>query len=182
MGEREENIFTAVNRNALMEQLFEQYAIDVKRTAFLYVKDVSKAEDILQDVFISCYNSFDTFRGECTYKTWLIRITVNKCRDHARRWSFRNIFSRKDVGEHLVDVRTPELLAIGNETGAELRIAVFGLPLKLREVIILYYYQELSIWEISKLLDLNESTVKTRLYRARTSLKEMLKGGDYHWE
>ncbi|WP_223702170.1 sigma-70 family RNA polymerase sigma factor [Sutcliffiella deserti] len=182
MGEFDEVSHSAANKKDLMEQLFEQYATEVKRIAFLYLKDVSQTEDILQDVFISCYKNFDTFRGECSYKTWLIRITVNKCRDHLRRWSFRKIFSRDNVGEKLVEVNTPETMALWMEKGTELGQTVLQLPIKLREVIILFYYQELNISEISYMLNVNENTVKTRLHRARKSLKEVLKGGDYEWE
>ncbi|CAG9622488.1 sigma-70 family RNA polymerase sigma factor [Sutcliffiella rhizosphaerae] len=168
-----------LNKKDFVEQLFNRYATEVKRTAYLYLKDINLAEDVLQEVFIACYKKLEEFREECSYKTWLIRITVNKCRDHLRRWSFWNIFFSKDAGDKLVETKTPENQAVVSEEEKEIGMAILQLPIKLREVIILFYYQELGIKEISSILEINENTVKTRLHRARSSLKEVLRGGDF---
>jgi RNA polymerase sigma factor (sigma-70 family) len=157
-----------------VESLLNQYGTELKRIAYLYVKDHSLTEDILQEVFISCYKQMDFFREESSYKTWLIKITINKCKDALKRWSFRNIIYKENLDSSLVETRTPEFHTVSKLDDIQIAKHILALPIKFREVIILFYYQDLSIEEISLLLDLKGNTVKTRLHRARTKLKDSL--------
>ncbi|MFC4323049.1 sigma-70 family RNA polymerase sigma factor [Litchfieldia salsa] len=158
------------NKANLIEWLLNEYGTEIKRLAFLYVKDQSLTEDILQEVFISCYKNIDSFRDESSYKTWLIRITINKCKDSLKRWSFRNLVYRGEI-DLVYDLNSPEKQTVSEAEGQLLMKEVLDLPLKFREVIILFYYQDMTIDEISKLLEINQNTVKSRLHRARTKLK-----------
>ncbi|MGD6992958.1 sigma-70 family RNA polymerase sigma factor [Sutcliffiella horikoshii] len=96
------------SKESLLEGLIDDYGTELKRIAFLYVKDESLAEDIIQEVFISCYHHLDSFRKESSYKTWLIRITVNKSKDALKLWSFRNFVSKAEVEPRFFEVNTPE--------------------------------------------------------------------------
>ncbi|WP_100333949.1 sigma-70 family RNA polymerase sigma factor [Bacillus alkalisoli] len=169
-----------LENHELMESLIDEYGTDLKRLAYMYIKDHALAEDILQDVFVSCYKNINNFRMESSYKTWLVKITINKCKDTLKRWSFRNLIFKEKVSSININQTTPEHVLIENEEDILLYEQVMKLPIQFREVIILFYYEELHIEEISSLLGVKVNTVKTRLHRARQKLKEMLKGSGMH--
>nr|WP_304217132.1 sigma-70 family RNA polymerase sigma factor [Fredinandcohnia onubensis] len=171
---KRELVNTEEDKIQKVESLLNQYGTELKRIAYLYVKDHSLTEDILQEVFISCFMQMDYFREESSYKTWLIKITINKCKDALKRWSFRNIIYKDNLDSSLAETRTPELHTVSKLDDIHLAKHILALPIKFREVIILFYYQDLSIEEISLILDVKNSTVKTRLHRARTKLKDAL--------
>ncbi|WP_378139682.1 sigma-70 family RNA polymerase sigma factor [Chryseomicrobium palamuruense] len=156
------------------EKMVDNYGEALMRLAFTYVKNRQVAEDIVQDVFIRAYEKIDDFRGESSYQTYLYRMTVNRCHDHFRSWSFRNlIFSDKNFNykrqENSVET---EMLSetVHNVLGEE----ILSLPLKYREVIVFHYYKEYSINQIANILAISTNTVKTRLRRAKAKLKEKM--------
>ncbi|MYL49973.1 sigma-70 family RNA polymerase sigma factor [Halobacillus litoralis] len=162
----------------ILVDLMESYGGMVVRIAFTYVKDQQLAEDLAQDVFIRCYQHLHTFEHRSSYKTWVYRITINHCKDHVRSWSFRNLIPfepmKMEKGKETTSISDQILKEEENQV---LFQKVLKLSVKLREVIIFYYYEELSVEEVAELLGVNVNTVKTRLHRARNSLKRMLKGG-----
>jgi RNA polymerase sigma factor (sigma-70 family) len=161
--------------------LMEEYGDMVVRLAFTYVKQKQLAEDISQEVFISCYKSLDRFQNKATYKTWLYRITVNKCKDLLKSWSFKNIYYKDVISSLIKNGTNPsDASVIEKEEKEWVFERVLTLPIKLREVVILHYYEELSITDISVLIGINSNTVKTRLHRARSILKNSLKGESFH--
>lgn len=164
------------NRNTLIEQLMKEHGEGLARLAFTYVKDKGRAEEIVQDVFIKAYQKMEQFRGESTIKTWLYRITINRCRDELRSSSFRRIFLSNEGIEVSVPFNgpTPDTTLIEKEREKELGSVILNLPVKFREVIILFYYQDKSIVEISNLLKITQNTVKTRLFRARKKIGEKI--------
>lgn len=171
-----------ISRDQLLESLIEDYGTELKRVAYLYVKDQALAEDIIQEVFISCYHHLDSFRQESSYRTWLMRITVNKSKDALKRWSFRNFISKAEIEPDVLEQNTPESATVSGMEKKELIQEVLKLPIKLREVIILFYYKDLSVEEISTILQLNENTIKTRLFRAREKLKIKLERSENAWK
>ena len=151
-----------------LEALMESYGTQVKRLCCLYLKDMSLAEDAAQETFIKVWRSLPRFRGECSERTWLMRIAVNTCRDMHRSSWFRRLDRRV----------TPEdlpLAAPGPEEPA-LAEAIIRLPLRDREVLLLRYYERLSADEIAHMLQQPLNTVKSRLTRAKKKLKQMLEG------
>ncbi|MEH7514259.1 sigma-70 family RNA polymerase sigma factor [Gottfriedia acidiceleris] len=171
---RKETSRAAENSHMCNEQLLvwlmEEYGDTIVRLAYTYVKQKQVAEDIAQEVFISCYNGLDRFQKKASYKTWLYRITINKCKDYVGSWSYKHIrykdFLSILMKETLVPSEVKEL-----EENRGIFNKTLALPIKLREVIILHYYEDLSINEISESLAINSNTVKTRLHRARKKLK-----------
>ncbi|HEU5138534.1 MAG TPA: sigma-70 family RNA polymerase sigma factor [Bacillales bacterium] len=159
----------------LVEALMEQYGSDLKKLAFSYVKDWGKAEDISQDVFVICYKKIKMFRGDSALKTWLYRITVNRCKDWMKSWPFRHIrvgwpkFMREKVGIS----PSPEGEFLRRNENQLLADKVMALPLKYKEVIVLHYYSGLKSEEIGESLGQNVKTVRTRLRRARGLLRKM---------
>lgn len=181
MGEYIEVFEQPNDKTKIVEKLLDEYGRDIKRLAFLYVKDHALAEDILQEVMIACFKNIGTFRHESSYKTWLLKITINKCKDLLRKWSFKNIVYKKNVDYQTVDEITPETKTMVSFDEQHLIKEVMLLPIKFREVIILFYYQELSLEEISLIMNTNVNTVKTRLHRAKKRIKESMKGREEEW-
>ncbi|MFE8700623.1 sigma-70 family RNA polymerase sigma factor [Cytobacillus sp. FJAT-54145] len=161
------NKVTLLPKEEQLVWLMEEYGDMVIRLAYTYVKQQQLAEDISQEVFISCYQNLNRFQNRSTYKTWLYRITVNKCKDYLKSWSFKNI-QYKDIISSFLMSTTPsaDSAFIYLEEKEDLFEKVLTLPVKFREIIILHYYEDLSVNDISELLGLNLNTVKTRLHRA----------------
>ncbi|ETI70660.1 sigma-70 family RNA polymerase sigma factor [Neobacillus vireti] len=164
-----------LDREDKLKWLMSTYGNDVIRVAYTYLKQRQLAEDVAQDVFIKCYEKMDDFRNESSYKTWILKITVNKCKDVLKSWAFKNLLFTDYFGNKQED-RTIESKLLKKEESQLISQQVMELPLKLREVIILFYYQEFSIEEISVLLKVNSNTIKTRLHRGRLKLKQSFEG------
>ena len=152
----------------------------VLRTAFYYVQDRMIAEDIAQEVFLRAYRHMADFRGASDVKTWLYRIAANVSKDYLRSWNYRKTvlaqaLFRKETAE------SAEQEALSRIHTSELARQVLALPVKYREVIVLYYFEQLKSREIAALLDLNESTVRVRLARGIGKLKQEMKGGEAAW-
>ncbi|WP_349410075.1 sigma-70 family RNA polymerase sigma factor [Pseudalkalibacillus sp. SCS-8] len=168
-----------MSREDRLNWLMDEYGDSIVRLAYTYTKQKQMAEDIAQDVFIKCYEKLDTFREESSYRTWLYRITVNTCKDALKSWSYRNLFFTDIISpKWLRPHRSTEIEIVVDEESRMISEKVLALPVKLREVIILHYYEELSTEEVAQLLKLNQNTVKSRLYRGRLQLKKMLDGGE----
>lgn len=171
---------------AALEQLMAEYGTKVLHLAHFYLKDRHLAEDVAQEVFLKAYHHWNSFRGESSVYTWLYRITVNLCRDKARTAWWRRLVPVADPRqgeadrewEQVAPEGTPEELLLEKDQQEQLLQLIEGLPPHYREVLLLYYYQDLTTVEIATVLSSNENTVKTRLFRARQLLKESLaKGG-----
>ncbi len=149
------------------------------RVAYLYVKDWAIAEEIVQDVFFAYYRQQERFEQRSSLKTYLVKITVHKSHDYLRSWKNKRhiLFEKLHIG---VSKRSPETNLIEKDERRIVTAAMFELPINYREVIILYYYQELKVREIAEVLTCTENTVKTRLRRARQILQEKLDKS--HWE
>jgi RNA polymerase sigma-70 factor, ECF subfamily len=162
------------NKEQLLITLMNSHAEKLIRLSYTYIKDWGKAEDIVQDVFITCFTKLETYRGDASLQTWLYRITVNRCKDYLKSWAFKNIkFNDVILSFTKSKLELPELCLVTKDDHQELSEKVLSLSLKYREVIILHYYEELSIKQISELLNVKISTVKVRLSRGRLLLKGM---------
>jgi RNA polymerase sigma-70 factor, ECF subfamily len=162
----------------LIERLIDDYEQQILKLTYFYVHDWSAAQDICQEVFIKAYNALDDFNQESTYKTWIYRIAINKCKDYKKSAYFRkntivDRFHRILNKEVAANPEDELLKSEHNDTVAQ---HIFSLPIKYREAIILYYYEDLSTDEIGDLLKVNPSTVRTRLNRGREKLKEKMGG------
>jgi RNA polymerase sigma-70 factor, ECF subfamily len=162
-----------LDKDELLERAMEEYGQAVLYMAYSYVKDHGLAEDIAQEAFVKFYGKVDSFRGESNLKTLLMRITINQCKDHLKRWDMRKILFTNKVSEILHERGNPEMKAIDGEKRDELHSKLLKLPVKYREVLFLHYYQELKVNEMAEVLELNPSTVKTRLKTGRDRLYRM---------
>lgn len=147
----------------------------VYRIAYTYLRNKSDAEDISQEVFLKLYLREEPFKDAESEKAWLIRVALNACCNLKKSfWQAK----REDMPENMPSSET--------FTTEESRLyhAVFELPDKYRVVILLYYYEEYSVKEISDITGVNPSTIQTRLDRGRKRLKKALEkqGGFYYGE
>lgn len=153
-----------------LERLVAQYQGAVLRTCYLYLCDRSQAEDAVQETFLKVYRNLDSFRGESSEKTWILKIAMRTCYDmNHSGWS--RFFNRRITPEMLPEASVPF-----TERDDALTQAVMRLPEKLRRVIILYYYQGLNVREIAETLGITQPSVSNRMKRGREKLKAALEG------
>lgn len=160
----------APDRGREFGRLVELYQGPVLRMCVLTLRDKTLAEDATQETFLKVYRALDTFRGESSEKAWIMKIAVHTCWDINRSAWFR--FMNRRVTPDML----PEPPAGSDEKDDELTSAVMMLPMKLREVILLYYYQGMKVNEIADALSISQSSVSGRLNRARGKLKNLLEG------
>ena len=161
------------NTEELFDNLVLEYQMPLKRLCFMYLRDMTLAEDAVQDTFLKVYKNMDQFREGCSMKTWIMKIGVNTCRDMLRSAWFRH-HDRRIVPEEL---QIPAEERPQPEETDDLGQAILKLPVKYKDVILLYYYQDMSQDEIAEILQTSASTVSRRLKRAQEKLRDVLKGG-----
>ena len=154
-----------------IEYMIDEYGDDVLRLCLLYLGDRQLAEDAFQLTMTKAWRQLHAFRGESSVKTWLSRIAANACRDMLRSGWFR-LMKRSEPEEKLFSAAAPD-----DGEARELRSLVLSLPGKYREVIVLYYYEDMKVREIAQLLGMPAASVSSRLRRARAMLKIELEGG-----
>ncbi|MBW3110318.1 sigma-70 family RNA polymerase sigma factor [Bacillus sp. MCCB 382] len=169
---------TKTHSDHLIETLIDQYETQITKLAYIYVQDWSTAQDICQEVFIKAYHSLGSFNQNSSYKTWIYRIAVNQCKDYKKSAYFRRntVVDKFHRMFNKEIAATPEQELIQTEENNSVSAQIFALPMKYREIILLYYYEELTTDEIGELLNLKASTVRTRLDRGRQKLKTLLQG------
>mgnify|MGYP001337965660 CR=1 FL=1 len=163
-------------QNHDIESLIEDYGNDVLRIAYMYVKDTHTAEDMFQEVFIKVNKNLGKFKGNSSIKTWIIRITINTCKDYLKSAWNKRVVPIKDYQQDNIVSDSDFKEIESKDTADMIKETVLGLPDKYRDVILCVYYGDMSIVEAAEVLDIAEGTVKSRLYRARNKLKPILEG------
>ncbi len=153
---------------ALPEAVFERYADVVYRLAFVRTENKYDAEDILQEVFLRYMKVWGKMESEEHIKAMLIRITLNCTGSLLTSAWFKRTEALSDT-----------LPSVREEKDYDTLGEVLKLPIKYRTVIHLHYYMGYSVEEIARILNSNPNTVKTRLFRGREKLKNILKADDF---
>ncbi|NLJ97613.1 MAG: sigma-70 family RNA polymerase sigma factor [Clostridiales bacterium] len=159
-----------------IEALIEEYGNDVLRTAYMYVKDVHTAEDIFQEVFIKVDKNLTNFRGNSSIKTWIIRITINACKDYLKSAYKRRVIPMEEYQEDAIVSQSDYDEVENQDTSDLIKKSILSLPTKYRDIVLCVYFQEMTILEAANTLKIPEGTAKSRLSRAREKLKDMLEG------
>ena len=143
----------------------DKYRPMLFRLAYSCTGDISVCDDIIQEVFLKLYSCNKKFNSEEGKKAWLIRVTVNKCRNYRKAWWYRN---RNDLSDNSSkeDNTDDEIIA--------LKSALDSLKPTYRQVVFLHYYEGYTAAEIGKLLNLSVTAVTTRLQRGREMLRKYL--------
>ena len=168
-----ENKESEVPYDGRLSRWMDVYGDELVRLAYGVLKDSYLAQDAAQDAFVKAWKGMASFRGDCSEKTYLIKILMNTCRDYLRTSWMKRLDRRiplDQLPEPYADATMPDRTVI--ET-------VLALPVKLRSVILLRYWQQLKIREIGEALSLPCETVKKRLIRANQKLGTQLKGWYY---
>lgn len=144
--------------------LAQRYMDTIFRIAYSYLRSQADADDVTQDVLIQLYKTDTAFESDDHLKHWLIRVTVNRCKNIFRS-PWRKVEDIADY-ENSLTFEAPE--------HRELFDAVMALDKRYRLPVLLYYYEGYSQKEIAGLLGVPEETIRTRLFRARGKLKTTL--------
>lgn len=153
-----------------MERLIIEYGDAVFRMCYLYLKDYHLAEDAAQETFIKAMKHYDSFKRNSSEKTWLTRIAINCCKNMMRMNWFRLGRGQLKENEQTFSVDPIENVLERNS----ITKAIQSLEVHDRELIILYYYQELSMKEIAQVIGKSENATIQRMKRAREKLKKIL--------
>ncbi|MBI3118345.1 MAG: sigma-70 family RNA polymerase sigma factor, partial [Candidatus Hydrogenedentes bacterium] len=159
------------------ESLVRLYRNDVYALSYHFLRNREEAWDVSQEVFIKVYRSLKHFRGEASFKSWLLRITANQCKDQLKKRRldtvpFEDALKADAPGESLGPGRQSE----ASELGAVIERAVASLPPKHRTAFILREMEGLSYQEMAEAMGCNLGTVMSRLHHARKKLQEALAG------
>ncbi len=151
-------------------QLMAQHKTQLMRMAYMYLGDLALAEEAVQDTFLKAYAHLDRFRGESSKGTWLTKIAINTCKDMRRTSWFRN---RKNTVT--LDC-VPDCGEEDTYTDDTVLKAVMALSDKDKQVILLRFYQNMTVPEVAHVLSISVSGATSRLNRAKDHLRSMLKG------
>ena len=161
------------------EELVRRYEKRVYAIALRSAGSPEDAADITQDVFLRAWRSIESFRGDSGFSTWLFRITMNICVDHARHRQTQPqtmaLTNDEDEERPIHDTApTPEEQLDNSELGRELAAALDEVSEEHRRIVLLRDVSGMSYTEIAEILEISEGTVKSRLARARIALRKVL--------
>ena len=159
-----------VNNNDPILLAFHNHADMVRRICFLYLHDSTDADDVFQEVFLKLLQNTTPFTSAEHEKAWLIRVTINKCKDTLKSFWRKNTQLTSSAELPLMDPDENELLQI-----------VLSLPQKYKDVIYLYYYEEYTVPQMAKLLKQKENTIYSNLHRAKKLMKQKLEGKEHEY-
>jgi len=166
----------------VFSRLIDNYKNMVYNLAYRMSNSPHEAEDISQEAFMRAYQSLARFNPSYKFSTWLYQITLNIIRDRLKKKELNYVSLdtpiETDDSEFYPQpedlTNNPEQIMARQEDAQAVQQAIYSLPLKYREVIVLRHLQDLSYIEIGNILKLPPGTVKVRLYRAREQLKKIL--------
>lgn len=165
------------------EDIVNRYETIVVRFVYSIIRDKQLAEDITQEVFISVYNKLYTFDSRYKFSNWILRIAKNRCIDYVRKYKKMNEASIDEVVNITSREVSPEETIVFKETKHIIEKYVSGLNELDKQIILLRYSQKSTFSDISKILEISESSVKRRYYKVKDQFKKYMevneKGCEY---
>lgn len=159
------------SKSNIFTELIEENKLRFYKTAKIILKKNDDIYDALQDALLSMYQNYDTLRDKSLFSTWGTRIVINKCYDFLRKQK-NNVVALDEKVENNVEISSSDEYDV-DKYGIKQAINKY-LSEEQKLVIILFYYDDYSLKDISNILDIPEGTVKSRLSKARDILKEKL--------
>jgi len=156
---------------AALTRLMQNYEKEVVKLCFLYLHDLTLAEDAAQETFLKAYRAWNRFRGDCAEKTWLMRIAINTCKD-VRRTAWHRLVDRRVALEKLPPPAEPP-----REENVLITLEVMNLPAREREAVLLRCYQGMTVNETAQALRISPTAVSKRLKKAFDRLRSLGEGG-----
>jgi len=172
---------------AAFDQLVTNYSADVNAMLYRLTNDHEEAADLVQETFLKALRSINSFRGDCSLKTWLFRIAINESRNRFRWWKRRRRDTTFSLDSTIGDSETavwetmadnavsPEEAAMRREQTQRLEQALASLKSVYREAVTLCDIEGFSYEECAQALETNVGTVKSRLSRGREELRQRLR-------
>lgn len=160
---------------AAFEKIVGRYSAEVAALANRLLCWPGEVDDVTQDIFLAAFLSLKDFRRQCSLKTWLFTITINKCRSYR----YRRMLRGRQLSCAADKARLPLVSTVADnpmkaDTFESIRRVVAAMPAKYREPVVLRYLQELETDEISQILGISRNTLNVRLSRARKRLQQEL--------
>lgn len=157
------------------EALVQRYRNDVFGLAYHFVRNREEAWDLSQEVFLKAYNGLHKFRGDSSFKTWLLRITANQCKDSFKKRRVNTTSLEDGQAAQAVSIRPSPRETLENRELAEaIDAAVSALPVKHRTAFILREFEGLSYDEMAQVMRCRLGTVMSRLHHARKRVQQHL--------
>ena len=163
---------------AAIEALIRQHEAGVFRLALSIVGEAAEAQEITQETFIAALRSLPRYKEKQSFKAWLYVIALNQSRSHLRKRKFLDKLKAATTSLFRLETQkqaSPEETIIHAEKEAAIWNEINKLDERHRIVLLLRYFQELSVAEISEILNVSEGTIHSRLYTARERLRNALK-------
>ncbi len=168
------------------DQLAEKYYKRIYNLAYRFVNDPEEANDLAQEIFTAAYQNIKRFRGDAKFSTWLFQIASNRGKNRFKYLKRRGLLGSRSTGEgddereqldsSIPDTRgNPEELLASAQMQKLVQEAIDGLDPDHKEIVVLRDIEGFSYEEIAQMLNLPEGTTKSRLHRARMTVKEKLK-------
>jgi RNA polymerase sigma-70 factor (ECF subfamily) len=159
------------------EELYRQHAGRLYNLVFRMAGTAQEAEDLLQDVFLQAHRKLASFRGDSTLATWLYRLAMNQCLDHLRTRQVRMGRATDSLDEeHAAEPVAPAPALPTAISRIDLERAIARLPEGCRAAFLLHDVEGFEHQEIAQILGVAIGTSKSQVHKARTKLREMLKG------
>lgn len=156
------------------EELYHRYQPYVYNVVYGIVQNPDDARDVTQDVFLHVYDSLSRFRGGSSLSTWLYRVAVNAAITHVRKQKRHPHIPLDALREFRAETDTePEQQIARIEAQQAVQEVLAQLPEQQRAVLVLRYFQELSLEEIAEVMNCSVAAVKVRLHRARNSFRRL---------
>lgn len=149
-----------------IDKTINEYGDMVTRICMMNLRNSEDAKDCFQEVFIKLYHYQQDFKDDEHLKAWLIRVSINTCKDYQRKFY-----------KHMIDIE--DLIITDQQVELKLLPILLTLKPKYKNILYLHYYEGYKINEISMILNINENTIKSRLNRGRKILKSKL-GDEYN--
>ena len=156
------------------EKIVEHYSAEVAALANRLLGWPGEVEDVTQDIFLAVFVGLRKFRCECSLRTWLFAITINRCRTYRQRRLLRLRGFPRTARTMSSPSDTAHKTAADAEAFERVRRAVATLPARYREPVVLRYLQGLGTEEIGRILGISTNAVNVRLNRARGRLRDRL--------
>ncbi|GAA0615294.1 RNA polymerase sigma factor [Virgibacillus siamensis] len=166
---------------AAMEVLTRRYYKSIFSFVYRKVGNKDSAYDLTQDIFIKMIKKIDTYSNKGSFKSWLYTLAVNHCRDYWKSADYKVTSKQSELPDYLSNEQNQvPYIFEKKETREQVKAAVEELPEYQKEVVLLKYFHDLKIRDISEVTKAKESTVKSRLRQGLSKLEVIIRRGEKH--
>lgn len=180
MENREDNIWIeqVLNGDEMpFRHLVEKYQNLVFAIAFRILGNREDAEDAAQEIFVKCFHGLGKFNKQAAFSTWLYKIAFNHSLDLAKKFrhsKYKTDWEKAEIGSSITSETRSESEMDSRIIKSILKGAIDSLPPESRIIVLLYYYENLSLKEISEIMGFRENNLKIKLHRIRSKLMKQL--------